>query len=102
MSGEERFAEFMGSVMQGVALHLMAIATGDEGPKAIESRVSGELKHLRVKDSQGTVRFQVSGKNTGELAWQLVLASLHKISIDQLKAFHKVPLKRTLAPAKSR
>jgi hypothetical protein len=100
MNGEEEFGQFMGAVVQGMALHLMELATGDEGSKGFLTRNSGDLRHLRVRDSQGTVLFQVSGKDTGELAWQLVLACLHKISIDQLKVLHKRPLKRPLEVAK--
>lgn len=100
MNGEEIFAQFMGAVTQGMALNLMELATGDEGSKEFLTQDSGELRHLRVRDSQGTVLFQVAGKDTGELAWQLVLACLHKMSIDELKVLHKRPLKRPLEVAK--
>jgi len=93
---QEMFNQMMRAVMQGMSLHLMEVATGDEGPKEFLTRRSGDLGHIRIKNGQGEVLFQVSGKDTGELAWQLVLACLHKISIDELKVFHKRPLRRAL------
>ena len=93
---QEIFNQLMRSVMQGMSLHLMELATGDEGPKEFLTRHSGDLGHIRIKNGQGEVLFQVSGKDTGALAWQLVLACLHKISIDELKALHKRPLRRAL------
>jgi len=97
---QEMFNQLMRSVMQGMSFHLMELATGDEGPKEFQTRLSGDLSHLRIKNSQGEVLFQVSGKDTGALAWQLALACLHKISIDQLKALHKRPLRRALQVTK--
>jgi hypothetical protein len=93
---QEKFAELMRMVMQGMSLHLMELATGDDGPKEFLTRRSGDLGHIRVQNGKGEVLFQISGKNTGELAWQLVLACLHKMSIDQLKVLHKRPLNRAL------
>ena len=93
---QETFNQLMKSVMQGMSLHLMELATGDEGPKEVMTRRSGELGHIRIKNAQGEVLFQVSGKDAGALAWQLVLACLHKISIAELKELHKQPLRRPL------
>jgi hypothetical protein len=93
---QETFNQLMGSIMQGMSLHLMELATGDEGPKEVQTRRSGDLSHLRIKNERGEVLFQVSGKDTGALAWQLVLTCLHKISIDELKLMHKRPLRRAL------
>ena len=97
---QETFNQLMRSVMQGMSLHLMELATGDEGPKEFLTRRSGDLGHIRIKNGQGEVLFQVSGKDTGALAWQVVLACLHKISIDELKALHKRPLRRALQMTK--
>lgn len=97
---QENFNELMKAVMQGMSWQLVELATGDEGPKDVQTRQSGDLGHLRIRDGQGKVLFQVSGKNSGELAWQLVLACLHNITIDQLKALHKRPLKRALGITK--
>ena len=97
---QELFNEIMRSVMQGMSLNLVELATGDEGPKEFQTRRSGDLGHIRIKSSKGEVLFQVSGKDTGALAWQLVLACLHKISIDELKALHKRPLRRALQLSK--
>ena len=93
---QEVFNQLMKSVMQGMSLHLMALATGDEGPKEFLTRRSGDLGHLRIINGQGEVLFQVSGEDTGALAWQVVLACLHKFSIDDLKKLHKRPLRRAL------
>jgi len=99
---QEDFNQLMRSVMQGMSLHLVELATGYEGPKEFQTRRSGELGHIRIRNDQGEVLFQVSGKDTGELAWQLVLACLHKISIDELKAIHKRPLRRALGLTKGK
>jgi hypothetical protein len=40
------------------------------------------------------VLFQVVGKDPDEVGVQLVLACLHRISIDDLRALHKQALKR--------
>jgi hypothetical protein len=93
---QESFNQLMGAIMQGMSLHLVELATGDKGPKEVQTRRSGELGHLRIKNDKGEVLFQVSGKDTGALAWQLVLTCLHKISIDELKIMHKRPLRRAL------
>jgi len=93
---QDVFNQFMKSVMQGMSMHLVELATGDEGPKQFQTRRSGDLGHLRIKNDQGEVLFQVSGNDTGALAWQVVLACLHKISIDELKILHKRPLRRVL------
>ena len=97
---QERFNQLMRAVMQGMSLDLMKLATGDEGPKEFLTRRSGDLGHIRIKNGQGEVLFQISGADTGALAWQLVLACLHKISIDELKKLHQRPLRRALQPAK--
>jgi hypothetical protein len=93
---QEMFSQMMRTVMQGMSLHLLELATGDEGPRQFQTRRSGDLGHLRVKNGKGELLFQVSGKDTGALAWQLVLACLHKISSDELKILHKRPLRRAL------
>lgn len=93
---QEIFEELMGAVMQGMALHLLEIGTDDVGPKGLETCRSGEVIHLRVRNSKGDVCLQVSGEDTGELANQLVLACLRNISIDHLGILHKRPLKRVL------
>jgi len=94
---QETFNDLMGNIMQGMSLHLVELATGDAGPKEVQTRKSGDLGHIRIKNEKGEVLFQVSGKDTGALAWQLVLACLHKISIDELKVMHQRPLRRALA-----
>ena len=94
---QEIFNQLMSSVMQGMSLNLVDLATGNEGPMQFQTRRSGDLGHIRISNSRGEVLFQVSGKDTGALAWQLVLACLHKISIDELKTMHKRPLRRALA-----
>lgn len=98
---QELFNELMKSVMQGMSLHLMELATGDKGPVRFQTRCSGDLAHLRVVNSQGEVLLQVSGKDTGAVAWQVVLACLHKISIEELKTLHKRPLRQPLELSKA-
>lgn len=97
---QEEFERFMGSAMQGVALHLLEIATNDIGAKGFETCRSGDLIHLRVRNSKDEVCLQVAGKDTIELADELVLACLQNISIKQLSALHQRPLNRPLQVAK--
>jgi hypothetical protein len=93
---QETSEKFVRAIMQGMSLHLMELATGEKGSKEFLTRQSGDLGHIRVINGKGEVLFQVSGKDTGALAWQMVLACLHKISTDQLKNLHKRPLRRAL------
>jgi len=102
MSQEEMFAKLMGTVMQQMALQLLELSTDDDGPKHFLTRDTGDLMHLRVKSDQGAVLYQVSGEDTDALAWQLLLACLHNISIEKLKALHKRPLKRALQATKGK
>ena len=90
------FEQLMGSVMENMALHILTIGMNDCEAKGFETCRSGGLLHLRVKDSEGQVVFQVTGKDTNELGDQLVLACLQKISSDNLRAFHRRPLQRVL------
>ena len=99
---QENFEELMNEVIKGVALHLLEIGSNDPGGKSFDTCRSGELMHLRVKNSKNEVCFQVSGKETGELAHELVLACLHATSIEQLCAMHKQPLKRALQVQKGK
>jgi len=99
---EELFEQFMRAVMQGMTLHLLELATGDDGPKEFKTCPSGDLVHMRVKNDKGEVCLQVSGKDTGALGWQFVLSCLHKISIEQLMTLHKRPLKRALEVKKGK
>jgi len=101
-SQEEKFARLMGEVMKSMSLYLLQLATDDEGPKLFETCKSGEVMHLRVKNSEGEVCLQVSGKDVYELAWQYVLHCFHNISIDELKALHKRPLRRALEVKKGK
>jgi hypothetical protein len=97
---QEAFNQLLVAIMEGMSFHLMELATGDDGPKQFQTRNSGDLKHLRIKNEQGDILFQVSGEDNGALAWQVVLSCLHKISIDQLKTLHKRPLRRALQVTK--
>ena len=93
---QDQFKQLMGGVMEGMALYLLELATDDVGPKEFQTCRSGDLVHLRVKNSKGEVCLQLAGKDTSELGVQFVLTSLHNISIEQLGALHKRPLKRAL------
>lgn len=100
--GQQSFEQLMGSVMQGMTLHLLEIATGDDGPKEFQTCNSGGLVHLRVKNGKGEVCLQVAGKNMSDLGWQLVLTCFHNISIEDLRGLHKCPLKRALQVKKGK
>lgn len=99
---QESFEQFMRAVMQGMTLNLLELATGDDGPKEFQSRPSGDLVHLRVKNDKGEVCLQISGKDTGALGGQFVLNCFHNISIEQLRTLHKRPLKRGLQVQKGK
>ena len=91
---QEAFEEFMGSVMREVAFYLIELGTDDPGEKQLQTCQSGDLLHLRLKDSQGKVCLQVAAEEPEEMAWQVLLAALHNISIEKLNALHKRPLRR--------
>ncbi|WP_460595874.1 hypothetical protein [Geomonas sp. Red276] len=66
---------------------------------SLSTCLSGELIHLRVKDSQGQVVYQVCGQDCDDLGRQLALTAIQKMSTDQLKILHKTPLKKVLGLA---
>jgi len=99
---QEHFEQLMGAVMQGMTLHLLELATGDDGPKEFQTCRSGDLIHLRVKNTKGEVCLQVAGKDTGDLGGQFMLTCLRNISIEQLRDLHKLPLKRALQVKKGK
>jgi hypothetical protein len=99
---QEVFNNLMESVLKNVAMTILSLGTGEEGPKAFQGRRSGNLHYLRLQDSQGQTRLQVCGENIDELGKELVLACLQKVSIDQLRAYHKQPLKQVFEVKKGK
>jgi len=95
---QEKFEEIMVAVLEDMALTLlsmgMGLPLGEQCVKNFMTCNSPDMLHLRVQDGDRQTRLQVCGKSPDELGWQLVLACLQKISIDQLRAYHKQPLKR--------
>jgi len=87
---------FMQSVIENLAWGLIHLATDDYGNKQILTREANDLMHLRVVNSNNQIVFQVSGKDFDALGCEMVLACLHKISIEKLKQLHKTPLRRAL------
>jgi hypothetical protein len=82
------------SALEHVGVYLLNIAIGDGAENRMQTCQSQGLLHLRIKDGDGEVALQVCGKDLDEVASQLVLASLKKISIQQLRALHKRSLKK--------
>lgn len=88
--------EFFQSVLENMAWGLIRLATDDDGNKHLMTRDANGLKHLRILNSAKEIEFQVSAESIDGLGWEMVLACLHKISIEKLKKLHKTPLRRTL------
>jgi hypothetical protein len=82
------------STLENVGCYLLNLAIGEGAQSRMQTCQSQGLLHLRIKDDQGEVAVQVSGKNLDELASQLVLASLKKVPIEKLRALHKKSLKK--------
>ena len=98
---QEFFEEFITDVFKNMSLHLLEMGTADVGEKSFQTCRSNGLLHLRVKNTKDEVCLQVSGKEISEVANQLVLSCLRGVSIEQLRALHKRPLKRALQLQKS-
>ncbi|GFO68094.1 hypothetical protein GMLC_16730 [Geomonas limicola] len=88
--------QFIQSLMENMAWGLIQLATDDEGNQQIMTRKADDLMYLRIINSKREVVFQVSGENIDALGSQMVLACLHKISIEKLRQLHKTPLRRPL------
>jgi hypothetical protein len=84
------------STMENVGLYLLGLSIGDGCENSIQTCHSQDLLHLRIKDTSGEVAVQVCGKDLDEVASQVVLGCLQRISIQQLRDLHKKPLKKPL------
>jgi len=93
---------FMAALFEEAALQLLAIGTDDFGDKDFEGHTTGDLIHLRVRDLKGEVCLQVVGRDSAEIAEQLVLGCLQNISIEHLGALHLRPLIRGLQVRKKK
>lgn len=77
---------------ESAALYLLALALGNNHERDFAVRLLGQEVHLKVLDATGAAVIHVVGKDYKELGEQLVLACLHKISVEQLGVLHLTPL----------
>ncbi|HJV34287.1 hypothetical protein [Geomonas sp.] len=99
---EDEIQQLMTAILEEVALNLLAVGMDNWEEKSFEACRSGELLHLRVRNSDGEVALKVVGRDVDELGEQLVLACLHNINAEQLGALHARPLNRGLQVQKPR
>ena len=86
----------MSAVFEGMASFLLSVGMDDFGEKDFAGLYNGSLLTLQVKDMKGELGLQVVGKDSVELAEELVLACLHNISIEHLGALHLRQLNKGL------
>jgi len=99
----QEFAEtFLASVLENIGGYLLELGMKEGGAIQFESSCSGGLLNFSVKDEKGAVIVQVAGEDADEVGAQLALACLHKISIDQLRALHKQPIRKPLVLCKKK
>ena len=79
---------------ESAALYLLSLALGNNEERLFSVILLGEDVHLKVLDATGTAAISVVGKDYNELGEQLVLACLHKISVEQLGVLHLTPLQK--------
>ena len=97
----QEFAEtFLASVLENIGGYLLEQGMKEGGAFGFESRCSGGLITFSVKDENGAVVVQVAGEDADEVGAQLALACLHRMSIDQLRALHKQPVRKPLVLCK--
>ena len=94
--------DFMAVLFEEVAGQLLNIGTDDFGEKDFVGCKMSDLLHLRIKDMKGEVCLEVVGRDSVEIAEQLVLACFHNISIEHLGALHLRPLNRGLQVRKEK
>lgn len=88
--------DFMRELFERMSSQLLAIGTGDFCDKDFAVCKNGDFLHLRLLNDKGEECLYVIGKDSYDIAEQLVLACLHNISIERLGALHLRPLKRAL------
>ena len=79
---------------ESAALYLLALALGNNDERDFSVMLLGQDVHLKVLDATGAAAISVVGKDYNELGEQLVLACLHKISVEQLGLLHLTPLQK--------
>jgi len=82
--------------LEAMALQLVAIATDNFEEKDVVLHKQGGLAHLDFRALDGEVLLKVVGKDSKELAEQLLLACFHNLSIEHLGALHLKPLNSSL------
>lgn len=86
----------MEEFFEAMAGHIMALGTDDFEEKDFCGMVVGDLMRLQVLNLKGEECLQVVGRDSTDLAEQLVLACLHNISVEHLGALHLKPLNSPL------
>jgi len=87
----------MEEFFEAMAGHIIAVGTDDFEDKDFGGEKLGDhLMRLQVLTMKGEQCLQVFGKDSRELAEQLVLACLQNLSIEHLGALHLKPLNTPL------
>ena len=73
---------------ENIALFFVSLTIDLNEEKTFEAVKLGGDVHLKVKDSAGEVLLKVVGRDYNELGDQLVLACLHKTSLEDLGILH--------------
>ncbi|WP_183356748.1 hypothetical protein [Geomonas silvestris] len=81
---------------EAMAMHLVQVATDNFEEKDIGLMVQGDLIHLEFRALDGELLLKVVGKDSEEVANQLLLACFHNLSIEHLGALHLKPLNSSL------
>lgn len=88
--GESEFD--INQLYESIALMLMSLTIDLDEEKTFEAVMLGDDVHMKVRLDSGEVPLDVVGRDYNELGDQLVLACLHKVSIDRLGALHHRPM----------
>ncbi|GFO68095.1 hypothetical protein GMLC_16740 [Geomonas limicola] len=86
----------MDQFFEAMALQLVQIATDNFEEKDILLHKQGDLAHLEFRAMDGEVLLKVVGRDSKEVAAQLLLACFHNLSIEHLGAIHLRPLNNSL------
>jgi hypothetical protein len=87
----------MEEFFEAMAGHIMALGTDDfEDKDFCGEKIGADLLRLQVLSLKGEQFLQVFGKDSQEIAEQLVLACLQNLSIEHLGALQLKPLNSPL------
>ncbi|WP_129124922.1 hypothetical protein [Geomonas oryzae] len=79
---------------QTMTFALLELAVGNEEDRSVDVGTRSGATRIRIVESTGEVTMTVYGTGYYELAEQLVLSCLRRISVQRLNELHKTPLKK--------